>query len=165
MRRVVAKFLLLKNQRLISNCSRRRAPNLTMLDRLVPGLTTLFLCPHRILKTICEYQTGNPIQVPQSFGSSKLSPAVLLFIPETKAWPERFDGSSPLKPTRDRRIFIQCSKHCDFVVVILIRQQNVAQMAFAEHYDMINAFPPDLNRSTVPRIRCQKQSTTPVLRE
>ena len=72
-RRVVAKFLLLKNQRLISNCSRRRAPNLTMLDRLVPGLTTLFLCPHRILKTICEYQTGNPIQVPQSFG--RISPS------------------------------------------------------------------------------------------
>ncbi|MEH2487372.1 hypothetical protein [Bradyrhizobium sp. AZCC 2230] len=25
----------------------------------------------------------------------------------------------------------------------LVRQQNVAQMAFAEDYDMINAFPPD----------------------
>jgi hypothetical protein len=29
------------------------------------------------------------------------------------------------------------------VAVIFVRQQNVAQMAFAEDYDMINAFPPD----------------------
>ena len=29
------------------------------------------------------------------------------------------------------------------VVVIFVRQQNVAQMAFAEDYDMINAFPSD----------------------
>ena len=47
-RRVVAESLLLKHQLLISNRSRRRAPNLTMLDRFVLGLTTLFLSPHRI---------------------------------------------------------------------------------------------------------------------
>ena len=29
------------------------------------------------------------------------------------------------------------------VVVIFVRQQNVAQMAFAEDHNMINAFPPD----------------------
>jgi hypothetical protein len=29
------------------------------------------------------------------------------------------------------------------VVVILVQLQNVAQMAFAEDYDMINALPPD----------------------
>jgi hypothetical protein len=29
------------------------------------------------------------------------------------------------------------------IVVIFVRQQNVAQMAFAEDYDMIDAFPPD----------------------
>ena len=54
-RRVVAESLLLKHQLLISNCSRRRAPNLTMLDRRVLGLTTLLLSPRRILKMICEY--------------------------------------------------------------------------------------------------------------
>jgi len=26
---------------------------------------------------------------------------------------------------------------------MFVRKQNVAQMAFAEDYDMINAFPPD----------------------
>jgi putative transposase len=47
-RPVAAESLLLKHQLLISNRSRRRAPNLTLLDRLVLGLTTLFLSPHRI---------------------------------------------------------------------------------------------------------------------
>ncbi len=49
-RRVAAESLLLKHQLLISNRSRQRAPNLTMLDRLVLGLTTLFVSPRRIPK-------------------------------------------------------------------------------------------------------------------
>jgi putative transposase len=44
----MAESLLLKHQILISNRSRRRAPNLTTLDRCVLGLTTLFLSPRRI---------------------------------------------------------------------------------------------------------------------
>ena len=39
------------------------------------------------------------------------------------------DIPGPLNAARDRGI--------------LVGQQNVAQMAFAEDYDMINAFPPD----------------------
>src|SRR5208282_1342262 len=50
LRVVVAESLLLKHQILISNRSRRRAPNLTTLDRCVLGLTTLFLSPRRIPK-------------------------------------------------------------------------------------------------------------------
>ena len=49
-RRVAAESALLKHQLLISNRTRQRAPNLTMLDRLVLGLTTLFVSPHRIPK-------------------------------------------------------------------------------------------------------------------
>ena len=49
-RRVAAESLLLKHQLLISNRFRRRAPNLTMIDRLVLGLTTIFVSPHRISK-------------------------------------------------------------------------------------------------------------------
>jgi hypothetical protein len=40
----------IKHQLLISNRSRQRAPNLTMLDRLVLGLTTLFVSSHHIPK-------------------------------------------------------------------------------------------------------------------
>src|ERR1700687_4887099 len=47
-RALAAESLLLKHQLLISNRCRRRAPNLTTFDRLVLGLTTLFLNPARI---------------------------------------------------------------------------------------------------------------------
>jgi len=49
-RAVAAESLSLKHQLLICSRSRQRAPNLTSLDRLVLGLTTLFMCPHRIPK-------------------------------------------------------------------------------------------------------------------
>jgi len=49
-RGVAAESLLLKHQLLISNRSRHRAPNLTTLDRVVLGLTTLFVSPRRIPK-------------------------------------------------------------------------------------------------------------------
>jgi len=49
-RAVAAESLLLKHQLLISNRSRHRAPNLTVLDRVVLGLTTLFVSPRRIPK-------------------------------------------------------------------------------------------------------------------
>ena len=47
-RAVAAESLLLKHQLLISNRSRQRALNLSALDRLVLGLTTLFVSPRRI---------------------------------------------------------------------------------------------------------------------
>jgi len=49
-RAVAAESLLLKHQLLISNRCRHRAPNLTTLDRIVLGLTTLFVNPRRIPK-------------------------------------------------------------------------------------------------------------------
>src|SRR5207245_3990836 len=49
-RAVAAESLLLKHQLLISNRSRHRAPNLTTLDRVVLGLTRLFVSPRRIPK-------------------------------------------------------------------------------------------------------------------
>lgn len=49
-RAVAAESLLLKHQLLISNRCRHRAPNLTTLDRVVLGITTLFVNPRRISK-------------------------------------------------------------------------------------------------------------------
>ena len=45
---IVADSLLMKQQLLIINRSRRRAPNLTVIDRLLLGFWSLFLNPHRI---------------------------------------------------------------------------------------------------------------------
>jgi putative transposase len=47
-RAIVADSLLMKQQLLIINRSRRRAPNLTVIDRLLLGFWTLFLSPHHI---------------------------------------------------------------------------------------------------------------------
>ncbi|MDJ0864234.1 MAG: transposase, partial [Gammaproteobacteria bacterium] len=47
-RAVVADSLLLKQQLLVLNRSRRRAPNLFALDRILLGFWSLFLNPHRI---------------------------------------------------------------------------------------------------------------------
>ena len=49
-RAVAAESLLLKQQLLITNRSRQRAPNLTTLDRFVLGLISLFIRTHRIPK-------------------------------------------------------------------------------------------------------------------
>src|SRR5450432_4801725 len=49
-RAVATESLLLKQQLLVINRSRARAPNLTALDRFVLGFTTLFISPHRIQK-------------------------------------------------------------------------------------------------------------------
>ena len=45
---IVTDSLLMKQQLLIINRSRRRAPNLTVIDRLLLGFWTLFLSPHYI---------------------------------------------------------------------------------------------------------------------
>ena len=47
-RAVVADSLLIKQQLIVINRSRRRAPNLTPVDRILFGFWSLFLKPHRI---------------------------------------------------------------------------------------------------------------------
>ncbi len=47
-RAVVADSLLMKRQLLVINRSRRRAPNLSVLDRFLFGFWSLFLDPNRI---------------------------------------------------------------------------------------------------------------------
>ena len=45
---IVADSLLMKQQLLIINRSRRRVPNLTPVDRMLLGFWSLFLSPHHI---------------------------------------------------------------------------------------------------------------------
>ena len=58
-RAVAAESLLLKQQLIVSNRSRQRAPNLTSIDRFVLALITLFVSPRRIpkLSTIVKAAT------------------------------------------------------------------------------------------------------------
>ena len=45
---IIADSLLMKQQLIVINRSRRRAPNLTIIDRLLLGFWSLFLSSHRI---------------------------------------------------------------------------------------------------------------------
>jgi putative transposase len=54
---VIAENLLLKQQLLVISRARRRAPNLTALDRFLCGLWPLFINPRRLSKVawkLCE---------------------------------------------------------------------------------------------------------------
>src|ERR1700682_4165938 len=49
-RAVVAESVLVKQQLLILNRSRRRSPNLRLADRVVAGVCSLLMCPHRLVR-------------------------------------------------------------------------------------------------------------------
>ena len=51
LRSVVAKLLLVKQQLLILNRSRQRAPNLRASDRVLAGVCALFMNPARVLRS------------------------------------------------------------------------------------------------------------------
>ena len=53
-RAVVADSLLIKQQLLVTNRSRRRAPNLTALDRFLFGFLSLFIKTRRIPRNAGE---------------------------------------------------------------------------------------------------------------
>ncbi len=50
LRAVVAESVLIKHQLLIVNRSRRRAPNLRALDRLIAGFCSVWIKPTRLLR-------------------------------------------------------------------------------------------------------------------
>ena len=51
LRSVIAESVLMKHQLLIVNRSRRRAPNLLVLDRLIAGFCSLWIKPTRLLRS------------------------------------------------------------------------------------------------------------------
>lgn len=61
-RAVVADSLLMKQQLLVINRSRRRAPNLSTLDRFLFGFWSLFLNSHRILQVAVIIQPSTLLQ-------------------------------------------------------------------------------------------------------
>ena len=50
-RSVIAESVLVKHQLSILNRSRKRAPNLRALDRIITGLCTLLMCPARVIRS------------------------------------------------------------------------------------------------------------------
>jgi hypothetical protein len=59
MRAVVADVVLSKQQMLILNRSRRRAPNLRIQDRLIAGFCSLWIKPSRLRKVALAFKTSS----------------------------------------------------------------------------------------------------------
>src|SRR6201981_3694451 len=56
LRSVVAESVLIKHQLVIVNRSRRRAPNLRILDRLIAGLCSLWIKPSRLRRVAIAFK-------------------------------------------------------------------------------------------------------------
>ena len=60
LRSVVAESVLVKQQLLILNRSRHRAPNLRASDRILAGVCALFMRPARVIRRVCAVHAPGP---------------------------------------------------------------------------------------------------------
>ena len=73
LRAVVAESVLLKHQLLIVNRSRRRAPNLRVLDRLIAGICSLWIKPTRFRRGSNRIQAAIDVnEFPSRAGAKKV---------------------------------------------------------------------------------------------
>src|SRR5262245_59335760 len=92
MRAVVAESVLAKHQLLILNRSRRRAPNLRVLDRLMAGFCSLWIQPRRLARVAIAFNTSTLLIFHRALVQRKYR---LLFSPKQKSRP------GPKGPTAD----------------------------------------------------------------
>ncbi len=81
-RTIVAENLLLKQQLLLHSRSRSRAPNLSTLDRVLPGFWTLFLNPGRITRVGIIVQAGTLLKFHDALNG--VTPAIRAELTENK---------------------------------------------------------------------------------
>jgi hypothetical protein len=123
-RAVAAESLLLKQQIIIGNRSRRRAPNLISLDRFVLAILTLFIKPRRIPKLSAIIKSSTLLKLHKALvdrkhrilfsstghrrtrGPKGPSPALIAAIVEMKARNPKFVASAllsrSLRPSASR---------------------------------------------------------------
>ena len=91
-RAVVAESVLAKHQLLILNRSRRRAPNLRLLDRLIAGFCSLWIQPRRFARVAIAFRPSTLQIFHRALVQRKYR---LLFSPKQKGKP------GPKGPTAD----------------------------------------------------------------
>ena len=91
-RAVVAESVLAKHQLLILNRSRRRAPNLRVLDRLIAGFCSLWIKPSRFFRVATAFKPSTLLNFHRALVQRKYR---LLFSPKQKT------KSGPKGPTAD----------------------------------------------------------------
>src|SRR5262245_57496392 len=84
LRSVVAESVLIKHQLLIVNRSRRRAPNLFVLDRLIAGFCSLWIKPTRLVRVAIALKPSTLLHFHRALVLRKYR---LLFSPERRAKP------------------------------------------------------------------------------
>ncbi len=87
LRAVVAESVLIKHQLLIVNRSRRRAPNLRALDRLIAGFCSVWIKPTRLLRGRHRIKTINRDAFPSRASPAKVSTPIFAKAPR-EAWPK-----------------------------------------------------------------------------
>src|SRR2546427_9626526 len=81
LRSVIAESVLIKHQLLIVNRSRRRAPNLRALDRLIAGLYSLWIKPKRLLRSAIAFKPSPLLNFHRALVQRKYK---LLFSPKRR---------------------------------------------------------------------------------
>jgi putative transposase len=83
-RAVVAESVLVKHQLLVLNHSRRRVPNLRILDRLIAGLCSLWINPRRFCRVAIAFKPSTLLNFHRALVRRKYR---LLFSSKTKTKP------------------------------------------------------------------------------
>src|SRR6267378_623712 len=84
LRSVVAESLLIKHQLLVVNRSRRRAPNLRVLDRLIAGFCSVWIKPKRLLRSAFALKPSTLLNFHRALVQRKYR---LLFSPKSRGKP------------------------------------------------------------------------------
>ena len=84
LRSVVAESVLIKHQLLIVNRSRRRAPNLRVLDRLIAGFCSLWIKPTRLRRAAITLKPSTVLHFQRALVQRKYR---LLFSPKRRVKP------------------------------------------------------------------------------
>src|SRR6516165_10103139 len=75
-RAVVAESVLAKHQLLILNRSRRRAPKLRILDRIIAGFCSLWIQPGRLPRVAIAFKPSTFLGFPSRDGTAQISVVV-----------------------------------------------------------------------------------------
>ncbi|MEP7306184.1 MAG: hypothetical protein ABJA98_11760 [Acidobacteriota bacterium] len=88
-RAVIAENLVIKQQLIVLRRTRRRAPSLTLRDRLLCGFASLFLRAGRIRKVAIAIRPSTLLAFHQALVRRKIPPAVLVNLTPEEARTER----------------------------------------------------------------------------
>jgi hypothetical protein len=135
-RAIVAENLLMKQQLLVMTRSRRRAPNLTSLDRILLGFWSLFLSPHRLLRAAIIIKPSTLLRFHEAIRQRKYR---LLYAPRRRGKP------GPKGPSQDLiRVIVELKRHPRFGCPRIAMQvaktfgvdidKDVVRRVLAKHY-------------------------------